>query len=215
MQESGIKLSFSDRLCVLANNMLTTLLVKPRAGRSNPAANQVDGELTRQQRRHSAGLMRVNHVGEICAQALYQGQALTARSAPIKQAMQQSAAEEEDHLAWCAERLQELASHPSYLNPGWYLGALMLGIMAGIAGDRWSLGFVVETEQQVVKHLAAHLTKLPENDQRSRAIVAQMQVDEAQHAHAALTLGALALPRPLQQLMAVMAKLMTKTAYYV
>lgn len=214
MHPRPTQLSFADQLCVLASNTLKTLFAKPLATRSNPATS-TNVALTEAERKHSAGLMRVNHVGEVCAQALYQGQALTARSAKTQAAMAQSAVEEEDHLAWCAERLAELNSHPSYLNVIWYLGSLTLGIIAGIAGDRWSLGFVAETEAQVIKHLDSHFAKLPEQDQRSREIISQMRTDEAKHQQMALAHGGEQLPIAVRELMAAMAKIMTSTAYYV
>ena len=161
---------------------------------------------------HSASLMRVNHVGEVCAQALYQGQALTARSQDVKLKMQEAANEEIDHLNWCKQRLTELNSHTSYLNPAWYLGALGIGITAGIAGDKWSLGFLAETEQQVVKHLEGHLGKLPEQDTYSRAIVKQMREDEAKHAEMAKQEGAAELPNSIKKLMGFSAKIMTTVA---
>jgi ubiquinone biosynthesis monooxygenase Coq7 len=183
--------------------------------RENPAVLVKETMLTNKEKSHSAGLMRVNHVGEVCAQALYQGQAITARKDEVKQAMQHSADEEIDHLVWCHQRLQELGSRVSYLNPLWYLGALSIGIIAGIAGDKWSLGFVAETERQVVQHLNNHLQQLPKHDDKSRAILRQMVEDEEHHATVAYEIGAVNLPAPIQQIMAMSAKIMTTTAYWV
>lgn len=178
--------------------------------------NNVDhlNNLTQKEQQKSAGLMRVNHCGEVCAQALYQGQALTARDPKIKNKFKQAAFEENDHLNWCKTRLIELNSHTSYLNPLWYFGSLSLGVIAGIAGDKWSLGFLAETENQVTEHLALHLIELPSNDYKSRAIVAQMKADEQSHAITAIEAGAYKLPKIIQFTMQLSAKLMTTTAYY-
>ena len=157
-------------------------------------------------------LKTFNHCGEVCAQALYQGQAITARHQAIKEQMQEAATEENDHLAWCESRLKELNSHTSYLNPIWYMGSLLMGIVAGIAGDKWSLGFLAETERQVTKHLESHLQALPENDRKSLAIVEQMATDERQHAEAALDAGSAELPNLIKKLMRIIAKTMTMTA---
>lgn len=169
--------------------------------------------LTEEQKKHAAGLMRVNHVGEVCAQALYQSQKLTSRDPAIREKLHHAAIEEEDHLAWCAKRLEDLGSRPSLLNPLWYAGSFAIGTIAGLAGDKWSLGFVAETEHQVEKHLDSHLDELPANDYESRAIVKQMRDDEVAHGQMARDEGGQALPRPIQQLMANVAKIMTKTAY--
>jgi 3-demethoxyubiquinol 3-hydroxylase len=169
--------------------------------------------LNSDEREHAAGLMRVNHVGEVCAQALYQSQKLVARSSEIREMLDHSAEEEMDHLAWCETRLKELGSHTSYLNPFWYAGSFAIGLLAGLAGDRWSLGFVAETEKQVENHLESHLQKLPETDHRSRAIVDQMRVDEKAHGQAALHAGGVNLPEPIQKMMQVISKFMTTTAY--
>lgn len=183
--------------------------------RQTPAVLVNEGTLSRQERKHSAGLMRVNHSGEVCAQALYQGQALTAQLTHIKQQMTEAALEETDHLAWCEQRLDELGSKPSLLNTLWYSGSLLLGALAGIAGDKISLGFVAETERQVSAHLQKHLSSLAPQDKKSRAILEQMQHDEEQHAHTALAAGGIELPLVLKQLMATVSKLMTKSSYYV
>jgi ubiquinone biosynthesis monooxygenase Coq7 len=184
------------------------------AERPNPAAKLAEGELDSAKRRHSAGLMRVNHVGEVCAQALYQSQAQFARSDAIKQQLLLAAREEEDHLAWTAQRLRELGSRPSLLNPLWYAGAYALGAVAATLGDARSLGFVVETERQVEAHLNQHLDSLPPQDVKSLAIVAQMSEDEAAHGAAAQALGAQTVPPLAQKGMQAMSKIMTSTAYY-
>jgi len=158
----------------------------------------------------SAALMRVNHVGEVCAQALYQGQALTSRSADVREKMNEAAEEEIDHLNWCFRRIEQLDSHTSYLNPIWYLGSFALGVGAGLAGDRWSLGFLAETERQVVEHLESHLDRLPEEDTVSRAIVAQMAEDEAKHAEMAIDNGAAELPDMVKTAMKLTARVMTQ-----
>jgi ubiquinone biosynthesis monooxygenase Coq7 len=182
--------------------------------RSNPAGNLPEAALGDQERKHSAGLMRVNHVGEVCAQALYEAQSAFAKSDLTRAQFRQAGEEEVDHLAWTAERLRELGSHTSLLNPVWYAGAYALGAIAAKLGDAASLGFVVETERQVEAHLNSHLQLLPEQDQRSRAIVKQMRDDEVAHAEAAKDLGAAELPAPVRGLMTIMATVMTRTAYY-
>lgn len=193
---------------------LRTLFGRPHTtARENPAVAVNESALDDGARQHAAGLMRVNHAGEVCAQALYQGQALTARNDHVKKQMEHSAQEENDHLDWCQSRLNELDSHASYLNPLWYTGSLAIGALAGLAGDKWSLGFVVETENQVGRHLEEHLEKLPAEDQRSRAILEQMKIDEAQHAATAQNAGAAELPKPVQQLMKLTSKIMTSAAY--
>jgi ubiquinone biosynthesis monooxygenase Coq7 len=163
----------------------------------------------------SAGLMRVNHTGEICAQALYSGQALFARDAGVRMALHTAAAEERDHLAWCRARLDELGSRPSLLDPFWYAGSFGLGIVSGLAGDRWSMGFLAETEAQVERHLEGHLDRLPLSDQRSRAVVEQMKVDESRHGEAGRALGGADLPLPVKAAMRLASRVMTRTAYYV
>jgi ubiquinone biosynthesis monooxygenase Coq7 len=165
------------------------------------------------ERKHAAGLMRVNHVGEVCAQALYQAQKLVARNPEIQEMLNHSGQEEMDHLAWCETRLHELGSHTSYLNPVWYAGSFAIGLAAGLAGDKWSLGFVAETEKQVENHLESHLETLPKEDLRSRAIVDQMRLDEIIHGQAAKNAGGANLPEPLQKIMQAMSKVMTTTAY--
>ncbi|RKP48502.1 2-polyprenyl-3-methyl-6-methoxy-1,4-benzoquinone monooxygenase [Pararobbsia silviterrae] len=173
------------------------------------------GVLTPAEARHAAGLMRVNHVGEICAQALYQAQKLTARSETLRRGFEHAAREEEDHLAWTAERIEQLNARRSLLNPFWYTGSLAIGVVAGLLGDKISLGFMAETERQVEQHLAGHLETLPARDVASRAIVAQMRDDEAAHAHAATAAGGVDLPLPVRSLMRAASKVMTRTAYYI
>ncbi len=181
--------------------------------RPNPAAKLAEATLTDEERRHSAGLMRVNHVGEVCAQALYEAQGAFANSELTREQFRKAGEEEVDHLAWTAERLRELGSRTSLLNPLWYAGAYALGAVAAKLGDAQSLGFVVETERQVEAHLNSHLDRLPVQDQRSRAIVTQMRDDEIAHANAARDLGAGELPVPVKTAMKLMAKVMTGTAY--
>jgi len=182
---------------------------RPMPGSDTPSSGLLDAK----EREHAAGLMRVNHVGEVCAQALYQAQKLVARNPEIRQMLDDSGQEEMDHLAWCETRLQELGSHTSYLNPIWYAGSFAIGMAAGLAGDKWSLGFVAETEKQVENHLESHLEKLPAEDERSRAIVKQMRIDEIEHGQAAILAGGAVLPKPIQGLMQLMSKVMTSTAY--
>jgi ubiquinone biosynthesis monooxygenase Coq7 len=182
--------------------------------RPNPAARVQDGVLDSAEQRVSAGLMRVNHVGEVCAQAMYDAQSRFAQNDVMKQQFAEAAREEQDHLAWTAQRLRELDSRPSLLNPLWYAGAFAIGAMAARMGDARSLGFVVETERQVEAHLASHLERLPTQDEKSRAIVDQMRIDEAAHGAAARSLGARDMPVPVQKAMQAMAKVMTTTAYY-
>lgn len=183
------------------------------ATRAYPADQVPDGSLDPDERRHAAGLMRVNHAGEVAAQALYQGQALTARLDKVRTAMEDAAREEQDHLAWCEARLRELGSRPSLLNPFWYSGSFAIGALAGLAGDRWSLGFLAETEQQVVEHLESHLGELPENDRRSRRIVEKMRSDEADHRDTAQAAGGAVLPGYVRRMMRVVSTVMTRTAY--
>jgi 3-demethoxyubiquinol 3-hydroxylase len=208
-----------DSLIASFDNALRTLAGASYAARPNPAdvalASPQAATLSESDRRVAGGLMRVNHVGEVCAQALYQAHALTARTPELRQQMQQAAREETDHLAWTQTRLDELGAHASWLNPLWYAGAFGIGFVAGRLGDGVSLGFVVETERQVEQHLAGHLAQLPATDLRSRAIVSAMQTDERRHAEAADAAGAMPLPAPARWLMRAVAKLMTGTARYV
>ncbi|MDD9982942.1 MAG: 2-polyprenyl-3-methyl-6-methoxy-1,4-benzoquinone monooxygenase [Gammaproteobacteria bacterium] len=181
----------------------------------SPADDVADDGLDDRERRHSAGLMRVNHAGEVAAQALYQGQSLVAREPETREAMEQAAREENEHLTWCRTRLEELGSAPSVLDPVWYAGSLAIGAAAGLAGDRWSLGFVVETEHQVVEHLEDHLSRLPDGDHRSRALLTRMQADEQHHATRAHAAGAAELPWVIRRAMRAASKVMTRTAYWI
>lgn len=185
------------------------------AARVSPGEVQPEATLEEHERRHVAGLMRVNHVGEVCAQALYQGQALTARDPRARATLEQAAREEQDHLAWSADRIRELGGRPSLLNPLWYAGSLAIGAAAGAMGDRWNLAFLAETERQVEEHLTGHLDRLPPSDVRTRAIVEAMREDEAKHRQTALGLGAAELPAPLRTAMRFASKVMTTVAYRV
>ena len=204
-----------DRLLGAADSALKTLFSRQRAARPCPVVPGDETRLAPDETRQAAALMRVNHVGEVCAQALYTAQALATRDPVLRQHFEKAAAEETDHLAWTAERLAELGDRPSLLNPFWYAGAFGLGLLAGRLGDRLSLGFVVETERQVETHLQEHLDRLPAGDHASRAIVAQMKTDEAAHAAQALQAGAAELPAPAKALMRAAAKVMTTTAHYI
>ncbi|MEZ5739589.1 MAG: 2-polyprenyl-3-methyl-6-methoxy-1,4-benzoquinone monooxygenase [Burkholderiaceae bacterium] len=211
------RLGFSDRLLSSAQRAARVLAGEVTAARDYPARDLPDSDaqgLGPGERRLSGALMRVNHVGEVCAQALYEGQALTARQAANRATFEKAAAEERDHLAWSARRLQELQEPVSLLNPLWFAGSFALGALAGRAGDRVSLGFMAETERQVEDHLAGHLKRLPANDLRSRAIVAQMKAEEAEHAAVARRGGATRLPWPARQAMKLTARIMTTTAHY-
>ena len=194
---------------------LRTLAGVHRAARPSPGEAIAEADLDAAASAHAAALMRVNHVGEVCAQALYQGQALTARTLENRGALQRAAREEEDHLAWSAERIRELGGRPSLLNPLWYAGSLAIGALAGALGDRWSLAFLAETERQVEEHLSGHLHALPQQDARTRAVVEAMRADEAKHRTAAIDLGAAELPAPARAAMRLAAKVMTTVAYRV
>ncbi len=202
-----------DTLILHLDNALRTVAGVHRAGRASPAAGMAEAPLDADARAEAAALMRVNHVGEVCAQALYQGQALTAREPHNRQALAQAAQEEQDHLVWSAERIGELGGRTSLLNPLWYGGALGLGAAAGMFGDRWSLAFLAETEHQVEEHLSGHLERLPAEDRRTRAVVEAMRDDEARHRDSAIALGAAELPEPMKLGMRMMAKVMTAVAY--
>jgi ubiquinone biosynthesis monooxygenase Coq7 len=203
-----------DQAIAIFDTALRTLAGVHRAGRPSPAGGTPDlQELDAGERAHSAALMRVNHVGEVCAQALYQGQALTARDPGNRRALEAAAREEEDHLVWSAQRIEELGGRPSLLNPLWYAGALAMGAVAGAVGDRWSLGFLAETERQVEEHLEGHLARLSPADARTRAVVSAMRDDEARHRDTALALGAADLPAPIKGAMRAAAKVMTTVAY--
>lgn len=209
-------MSLLNRLLVEVDRALKTLSVTPYSNRSYPGdqVNQKQ-QLSIHDKRHSAGLMRVNHCGEVCAQALYRAQALMARDHRVADTMHACAEEEVDHLAWCDQRLGELDGHKSYLNPFWYAGSFLLGCVAGVAGDAYSLGFIAETEKQVSSHLVSHLTHLSSQDQVSYAIIIQMQQDELVHEAKANEEGAKPLPRPLPQAMRLSSKLMTYLSYYI
>ena len=202
-----------DRLIIEAQHALGTTLGRAFAERPNPAGDLPDPALDEAGRRHAAGLMRINHTGEVCAQALYLGQAVVARDEATRAHLQHAAQEETDHLAWCADRLDELGSRPSVFNPLWYAGSYAIGLAAGLRGDGWNLGFVVETERQVEAHLEEHLQTLPPGDERSRAILRTMKDDEARHADNALEAGARLLPQPIPRLMALTSRLMKAVAY--
>jgi len=203
----------AERLLGEVQAALSTLFARPHAARPNPGEARPSPRLDARARRHVAGLMRVNHAGEVCAQALYLGQAAVARDPATREQLRAAAQEEADHLAWCAERLDELGSPPSRLNPLWYTGSYAIGVIAGLRGDGWNLGFVVETERQVEAHLEQHLARLPAEDERSRAILVAMKADEARHADEALAAGARRLPAPLPQAMGLAAGLMKALAY--
>ncbi|WP_339673841.1 2-polyprenyl-3-methyl-6-methoxy-1,4-benzoquinone monooxygenase [uncultured Zhongshania sp.] len=205
-----------DRALMGADRSLKTLVKgSSTAQRHNPASSVNNAPSADQQRRHAAGLMRINHTGEVCAQALYQGQALTAKNAQVKAAMEHSATEEIDHLAWCEQRLKELDSHTSHLNPLFYAASFAIGAAAGAISDKISLGFVAATEDQVCEHLREHLQTLPAEDEKSRAIVQQMLEDEAEHASKAIEAGGQVFPTPVKKAMSLMAKVMTGSTYYV
>lgn len=207
--------SFTDQLCLGADHLLRALLANPKTtGRAYPGGKEKEIGLSPEESRHAAALMRINHAGEICAQALYHGQAVVSRLPTTREKLEQAAIEEGDHLAWCSQRIAELGSHTSYLNPLWYLGSFMIGMTAGVAGDQWSLGFVAETEKQVVKHLSGQLALLPEKDEKSIKILRQMQQDEERHRQEAENLGAATLPRPIQKGMSLVSKVMVKLSYW-
>jgi ubiquinone biosynthesis monooxygenase Coq7 len=204
-----------DRLIIEFDKGLKTLTASAHSVRPYPDAQVQDAaELDAEEKRHAAALMRINHCGEVCAQALYNGQALTAKNPQIKQALAQASKEETEHLAWCEKRIHELGSHTSLLNPLWYAGSFTLGALAGAIGDKWNLGFLAETERQVGAHLDKHLKELPKQDEKSRAILAQMKIDEAHHADTAVHLGAAELPQPIKSAMQQMSKVMTATTYH-
>ena len=209
-------LSLLDKLIVNADQALRTLVpTAATAGRDTPSKRQAFSERSESERKHVAGLMRINHTGEVCAQALYQGQALTAKLPTVRVEMEQAAQEEIDHLVWCEQRLSELSSHTSLLNPAFYALSFSIGAAAGLAGDKWSLGFVAATEDQVCKHLEEHLEQLPEDEHKSRAILEQMLIDEKEHGIKALAAGGEQLPRSVKSLMTAISKVMTTTTYRV
>jgi len=204
-----------DRIIVEFDKGLRTLLSEAHSVRPYPDANVAEAPLSEAEKRHAAALMRVNHSGEICAQALYQGQALTARDPKVQQRLQHAAQEETEHLAWTSHRVHELGGHLSVLNPLWYTGSLALGAFAGLLGDKWNLGFLSETEQQVGAHLQSHLSRLPQQDEKSRVIVSQMYTDEIGHADMAVELGGVELPNPVPMLMKLNGRVMTSLVYQV
>jgi ubiquinone biosynthesis monooxygenase Coq7 len=205
-----------DHMLVNVDQAVRTLFGRPRVTeRRNPAERHSDVDLGDDERRHIGRLMRVNHTGEVCAQALYQGQALTARNEAVRAELERSAREENDHLAWCEQRIEELGGRKSLLNPLWYAGSFAMGAAAGIAGDKWSLGFVVETERQVEDHLEDHIAQVPADDQRTRAILEQMKADEVHHAEVASAAGGADLPAPVKLAMKAVSKVMTRGAYWV
>jgi len=208
------KISPLDSLIIGLDQALRTVCTPSQCSRAAPVARHDDAALSASHMDAAARLMRVNHAGEVAAQALYRGHALTAHSPAVREHMERAAQEETDHLAWCEQRVQELGSHTSLLNPLWYAGSFAIGALAGLAGDKWSLGFVAETEHQVVKHLEDHLTRLPAGDEQSRAILEQMREDEAQHATVAIEAGAAELPEMVKKAMALTSAVMTRSAYW-
>jgi ubiquinone biosynthesis monooxygenase Coq7 len=208
------RLSLLDKLISEADSVMKTVTSRGNhANRPSPSKDHLGPELSESQRRHVTGLMRVNHTGEVCAQALYQGQALTAKLPTVREDMQQAAQEEVDHLVWCEERLRELDSHTSYLNPAWYGMSFALGALAGAISDKVSLGFVAATEEQVCGHLRDHLKQLPEEDRKSQLILQQMLEDEQRHGEKALEAGGTDFPKPVKDAMSFVSRLMTRTSY--
>jgi len=206
--------TFLDSLCLGIDQAVRALAGEVKtSGQPYPAESAEEPDLSEDQRKQTASLMRVNHAGEICAQALYHGQGVVSRSKDIQEKMKQSALEEGDHLAWCSQRIDELGSHTSYLNPLWYAGSFCIGMAAGMIGDDWSLGFVAETERQVIKHLEGHMHLLPMQDQRSYCILEQMGKDEAHHRDEAISAGARELPEVVKKAMSLVSRVMVKTAY--
>jgi ubiquinone biosynthesis monooxygenase Coq7 len=204
-----------DRLITSFDRGLRTLFAPALSARATPGEDLPDAPMDAAERQHAAALMRVNHTGEICAQALYQGQALTARNAQAQAALERAAQEEAEHLAWTGQRIEELGGRQSILNPLFYAGSFAIGAVAGLLGDRWNLGFLAETERQVVDHLESHLKALPAEDGKSRAIVSEMRLDEARHATTALEHGAADLPGPARALMRLGSRVMTRTSYWI
>ncbi len=204
-----------ERLIIAFDNGLRTLFAPAHSARPVPGAGLAEAELSAAERELAAALMRVNHTGEICAQALYQGQTLTARNAEARAALGKAAAEETDHLAWTQQRIDELGGRASFLNPLWYAGSFALGAAAGLLGDKWNLGFLAETERQVEGHLAGHLDRLPPQDEKSRVIVDEMKADEARHAHTAVEHGGAELPAPVKRMMKLGSRIMTRTTFWI
>lgn len=204
-----------DRIITEADHALRTVYGRPQTTeRPGPAEGIEEGEINDRDRYLAGGLMRVNHAGEVAAQALYQGQALTAQVPEVRARLERAAQEENDHLVWCEQRIEELGTRKSLLNPFWYAGSFTIGAIAGAAGDRWNLGFLAETERQVVQHLDRHLHRLPPEDARSRAVVTQMKEDEARHADTAVDAGGSELPAPVKTLMRLTSRVMTRTAFW-
>jgi ubiquinone biosynthesis monooxygenase Coq7 len=205
-----------DNFLIGIDQAMRTVFGSPQlTERPNPASGLPDTELTDQEKNSVSRLMRINHTGEVCAQALYQGQALTAKLPEVRAKLERAALEENDHLDWCEQRLNQLGSHKSLLNPLWYAGSFAIGALAGAAGDKWSLGFVVETERQVESHLDQHLSQIPAQDEKSRAILEQMKEDEIGHANLALAAGGADLPSPIKLAMKLTSQVMTKTVYWI
>lgn len=214
-QKSSRHFNWLDQAIIQIQEMLTAVTPPAAPSQPNPAADLPEPKLSEAERRESERLMRVNHCGEVCAQALYQGQLAVARTEKTKQLLQKASSEEMNHLSWTRKRIEELGGHRSYLNPFWYANSFFIGAVAGLAGDAWSLGFVEETERQVTKHLENHLTKLSAADMKSRKIIEKMRDDEMQHGQAASHAGAKALPSPIKKLMSLQAKVMTTLSYWI
>ena len=214
-QDSSRHYNPLDELVMQFDTGLRTLFGRPAVTeRQNPENSVDETELSKTDKELAGRLMRINHSGEVAAQGLYQGQALTAKLPEVREKMQRAAQEENDHLAWCEQRIKELGTHTSYLNPFWYFGSVAIGAAAGLAGDKWSLGFVAETEHQVVRHLNSHLQQISKDDQKSRAILEQMKIDEGHHATVALNAGGAALPAPVKSIMSLTSKVMTRSVYW-
>lgn len=208
--------SFLDRMCLSLDQAIRALNgTTHTTGANYPVESQDKPDLSEKQRKHSSALMRINHSGEVCAQALYHGQGLVSKQAAVQEKMQQAAIEEGDHLSWCQRRLDELDSHTSYLNPLWYAGSFCIGMAAGMVGDKWSLGFLAETERQVIAHLTGHRQQLEREDSRSCTILERMEADEAKHRDEAINLGANELPAFVRKCMALTSKVMVKTTYWI
>ena len=203
-----------DHLITTFDTGLRTLFTQANGARARPDSALADAPMTDAQKQHAAALMRINHVGEVCAQALYSGQAFVSSNPQVVDALKQAAAEETDHLAWCEGRIKELGGRKSLLNPLWYVGSFSLGTVAGLLGEKWNLGFLAETEKQVEAHLDSHLSQLSQDDQKTRAIIEQMKTDEREHADLARHLGSAELPMPVKSGMKFASKVMTNTAYY-
>lgn len=208
-------MSLLDNLIIEFDKGLRTVLAEAQSVRPHPDRDLPENALGDEDKRRAAALMRINHSGEVCAQALYNGQALTARNPATEAALREASQEETEHLAWCEKRIHELGSHKSLLNPVWYAGSFALGALAGALGDKWNLGFLAETENQVGQHIESHLQQLPAQDGKSRAVLEQMKIDEAKHATTAMTHGGAELPLPVKLAMKLSSKVMTKTTYWI